>query len=98
MKRILLGLVIAITVLSFVGMGWAGMVMGDLKKIDGAFYVVKDKDGKEHRIHFDDSTEQVGDIKAGAHVEVDNVNGHAKSIKVMEMKEMKEEIKEMEKK
>jgi uncharacterized protein (DUF1684 family) len=86
MKRMLLGLIMGIAVLSFVSMGWAGMVMGELSKIDGSFYVVKDKDGKEHKIHFNDSTTKTGDVKAGAHVEVDESNGHANSIKVMEMK------------
>ncbi|MBI3610400.1 MAG: hypothetical protein HY204_06835 [Nitrospirae bacterium] len=86
MKKILLSLVMAVAVLSFVSMSWAGMVMGDLTKIDGSFYMIKDKDGKEHKIHFDGTTKKTGDVKAGAHVEVDESNGHANSIKVMEMK------------
>jgi len=86
MKRMLLGLVVGVVVLSFVSMSWAGMVTGELTKIDGSFYVVKDKEGKEHRIHFDNSTQKTGDIKAGANVEVDDANGHAKSIKAMDMK------------
>ena len=86
MKPMLLGLVVGVVVLSFVSMSWAGMVTGELTKIDGSFYVVKDKEGKEHRIHFDNSTQKTGDIKAGANVEVDDANGHAKSIKAMEMK------------
>jgi hypothetical protein len=86
MKQMILGLVVGVAVLSFVSMSWAGMVTGELTKIDGSFYVVKDKDGKEHRIHFDNSTQKTGDVKAGANVEVDDANGHAKSIKVMEMK------------
>jgi len=86
MKQMILGLVVGVAVLSFVSMSWAGMITGELTKIDGSFYVVKDKDGKEHRIHFDNSTQKTGDVKAGANVEVDDANGHAKSIKVMEMK------------
>lgn len=86
MKRILLSLVMAVAVLSLVSTSWAGRMMGDLVKIDGSFYVVKDTDGKEHRIHFNDTTKKTGDIKAGAHVEVDEKDGHANSIKVMEMK------------
>lgn len=86
MKRMLSGIIMAVAVLSFVGLSWAGMVMGELTKIDGSFYVVKDKDGKEHKIHFNNTTQKTGDIKAGAHVEVDDANGHANSIKVMEMK------------
>ena len=84
MKKVLLGLLMAITILSFVSMGWAGMVSGDLVKIDGSFYVVKDKDGKEHRIHFNETTKTEGDIKAGAKVEVDvDAANHANSIKAM---------------
>jgi hypothetical protein len=85
MKKLFLGAVITAATLGLTGLGWAEMVMGDLVKIDGSFYVVKDSKGKEHRIHFDPSTKKEGDIKAGAHVEVDNDNGHAKSIKVVKM-------------
>lgn len=94
MRRILLGIIVSVAVLSFVSMSWAGMVSGELVKIDGSFYVVKDKDGKEHRIHFNDSTMKTGDVKAGAQVNVDDDKGHAKSIKVMEMKmDMKKDMK-----
>lgn len=86
MKKMLLSLVMAVAVLSFVGISWAGMVSGELTKIDGSFYIVKDKDGKEHKIHFNDSTKKTGDVKAGAKVEVDEKDGHANSIKVAEMK------------
>jgi hypothetical protein len=86
MKRMLLGMIMAVAILSFVSMSWAGMVSGELTKIDGSFYVVKDKDGKEHKIHFDNTTKKTGDVKAGAQVELDEANGHATSIKVMEMK------------
>ncbi|HEY4485434.1 MAG TPA: hypothetical protein VI702_03800 [Nitrospiria bacterium] len=86
MKRILMGLLTAVFALSFAGLVQAGMVMGELVKIDGDFYVVKDKDGKEHRIHTDATTKKTGDIKAGSQVEVDEANGHAKSVKPMEMK------------
>ncbi|HUK57376.1 MAG TPA: hypothetical protein VLY20_12035 [Nitrospiria bacterium] len=85
MKRMILGLIVTVAVLSMVSMSWAGMVTGELTKIDGSFYVVKEKNGTEHRIHFDDSTQKTGEIKAGAKVEVDDANGHAKSIKAMDM-------------
>lgn len=91
MKRIFISLVMAVAVFSFVGSGIAGMIKGELTKIDGSFYVVKDKAGKEHRIHFNDSTKQSGDIKAGMMVEVDEANGHANSIKMAEMKKEKME-------
>lgn len=83
MKKVLLSLLVAFVILSFVSMGWAGMISGDLVKIDGSFYVVQDKDGKEHRVHFNDTTKKEGDIKAGAKVEVDEKGGHAASIKVV---------------
>lgn len=88
MKRMLFGLVMAVAILSLVGTSWAGMVMGDLVKIDtqGSFYFVKDKDAKEHKIHFDKTTKVTGEVKVGAKVEVDeDAKGHAVSIKVMEM-------------
>lgn len=94
MKRILISLVVAVALVSLVSLSWAGMVRGTLEKIDGEFYVVKDKDGKEHRIHFNDTTKTTGEVKAGAQIEVDEANGHAKSIKVMEMKMEKKEMME----
>ncbi len=89
MKRILLSLVMSLAVLSLVSTSWAGMVSGTLNKIDdkGSFYFVKDAKGKEHKIHFDNTTQKTGDIKVGTHVEVNQAKGHAKSIKVMEMKQ-----------
>jgi len=85
MRRTLLGIIMAVVFLSFVSMTRAEMVSGQLVKIDGSFYVIKDKDGKEHRIHFNDMTQKSGDIKPGDHVEVDNDKGHANSIKAMKM-------------
>ncbi len=88
MSKILFGLFLTVVTLSLASTTWAGVIMGTLEKIDdkGSFYFVKDDKGKEHKVHFDNSTQKTGDIKAGAHVEVDEANGHAKSIKVMEMK------------
>lgn len=88
MKRILQSLIMSIAVLSFVSMGWAGMITGKLEKIDekGSFYHIKDAKDKEHMVHFDATTKKTGDIKAGVHVEVDEEKGHAKSIKVVEEK------------
>lgn len=93
MRRILQGMIMMIAVLSFVTLGWAGMISGKLEKIDekGSFYHIKDAKGKEHKVHFDATTKKTGDIKAGAKVEVDEEKGHAKSIKVEE--EKKEEKK-----
>lgn len=88
MKKILSGMVMTIAVLSFVSLSWAGMVTGTLEKIDEkkSVYVVKDDKGKSHKIHFDTTTQKIGEVKAGAKVEVDEEKGHAKSIKVAEEK------------
>jgi hypothetical protein len=77
-----------VAVLAFVGTSWAGMVSGTLSKIDekGSYYFVKDAKGKEHKIHFDNTTQKTGAVKAGARVKVDVQKGHAKMIKVMEGK------------
>lgn len=61
---------------------WAATVSGNLEKIDGSFYVIKDDAGKEHRIHFDNTTKKTGDLKPGSKVTVEEDNGHAKEIKV----------------
>ncbi|HLB02023.1 MAG TPA: hypothetical protein VJM77_02685 [Nitrospiria bacterium] len=88
MKRILFSIIMAVVILSFVSPSWAEMVMGTLAKIDekGSFYFVKDAKGKEHKIHFDDTTKKTGDVKEGVEVKVDEDKGHAKSIEVVEVK------------
>lgn len=86
MKRMLMSMVLGMAVLAWVGSSWAGMINGKLEKIEGEFYVLKDKAGKEHKIHVDATTQKEGEVKAGAMVEVDEENGHAKSIKVQGMK------------
>lgn len=45
-------------------------IKGDLLKIDREFYVVKDRAGKEIRLHADKSTVLDGAIKVGDKVEV----------------------------
>lgn len=99
MKKIFQGLLTVAVVLSFVSLSFAGMITGKLVKIDEkkSVYVVKDAKGK-HDIHFDDTTQKTGDVKKGAMVEVDEENGHAKSIKVAEKKAEKKEEKKEEKK
>ena len=58
------------------------MVKGDLLKIDGEFYVVKDMAGKEIRLHVDKTTTMDGAIKSGDKVEVQATEkNHAVSIK-----------------
>ena len=57
-------------------------VKGDLLKIDGEFYVLKDMAGKEIRLHADKTTVLDGAIKAGDKVEVQATEkDHAVSIK-----------------
>lgn len=77
-----------VAVLSFVSLSWAGMLSGEVTKIDdkASVYMVKDAKGKEHKVHFDKTTQVTGEVKVGAMVEVDEAKGHAKSIKVAEKK------------
>jgi len=57
-------------------------VKGDLLKIEGEFYVVKEDSGKELRLHVDKSTKVEGEIKAGDKIEVQATDkGHALSVK-----------------
>jgi len=57
-------------------------ITGDLLKIDGEFYVVKDAAGKEVRLHVDKSTKLEGSIKAGDKIEAQATEkGHAVSVK-----------------
>jgi len=57
-------------------------VNGDLLKIDGEFYVVKDMSGKEIRLHVDKTTALDGAIKVGDKLEAQATEKyHAASIK-----------------
>jgi len=57
-------------------------IKGDLLKIDGEFYVVKDTAGKEVRLHVDKTSQLDGTCKAGDKIEAQATdNGHASSIK-----------------
>jgi Cu/Ag efflux protein CusF len=57
-------------------------VKGDLLKIDGEFYVVKDMAGKEIRLHVDKTTTLDGAIKMGDKVEAQATEkNHALSIR-----------------
>ena len=59
-------------------------IKGDLLKIDGEFYVVKDMSGKETRLHVDKTTKLEGAIKAGDKVEAQATEkNHAVSIKTV---------------
>ena len=84
MRKRIMGIVLGTAAAAVIsGTAWAGMIMGELVKVDASFYIVKDDKGKEAKIHFDGTTQKTGDLKPGAKVEVDEANGHAKSIKVM---------------
>lgn len=57
-------------------------VKGDLLKIDGDYYVVKDMAGKEVRLHVDKTSQLDGAFKAGDKIEAQATDkGHASSIK-----------------
>ncbi len=58
------------------------MVKGDLLKIDGEFYVVKDMAGKEIRLHVEKTTTLESALKAGDKIEAQATEkDHAVSIK-----------------
>ena len=57
-------------------------IKGDLLRIDGEFYVVKDASGKEVRLHVDGTSKLEGTFKAGDKIEAQaSDKGHALSIK-----------------
>ena len=57
-------------------------VKGDLLKIEGDFYVVKDTAGKEVRLHVDKTTKLEGAFKAGDKIEAQATEkDHALSIR-----------------
>ena len=61
------------------------VVKGDLLKIDGEFYVVKDTAGKEVRLHVDKTSQLDGTFKAGDKIEAQATDkGHASSIKLVQ--------------
>ena len=58
------------------------IVTGDLLKIDGEFYVVKEASGKEVRLHVDKSSKLEGTFQTGDKIEAEaSAQGHALSIK-----------------
>ena len=57
-------------------------IKGDLLRIDGEFYVVKDTSGKEVRLHVDTTSRLEGTFKAGDKIEAQaSDKGHALSIR-----------------
>ena len=62
--------------------GSQAVIKGDLLKIDGEFYVVKDMAGKEIRLHVDKTSKLDGAFKAGDKIEAQaSGKNHALSIK-----------------
>jgi uncharacterized protein YdeI (BOF family) len=62
-------------------------IKGDLLKIDGEFYVVKDTAGKEIRLHVDKTSQLDGTFKAGDKIEVQATEkNHAVSIRDVQPK------------
>lgn len=73
---------IAAGMVSFSGLTLAAPVEATLVKVEGEFYILKDKAGKEFKGHFNDKTKKVGDIKAGKMVEISiDATGHTTEIK-----------------
>ncbi|MDP1767202.1 MAG: hypothetical protein Q8L74_00200 [Nitrospirota bacterium] len=62
-------------------------ISGDLLKIDGEFYVVKEMSGKEIRLHVDKTTTTDGSINVGEKIEVQATEkNHAVSIRHVQPK------------
>lgn len=47
------------------------MVKGDVMRLEYAYYVVKEKDGTEVRLHADKTTQMMGQLKPGDQVEAE---------------------------
>jgi hypothetical protein len=60
----------------------AQFIRGELVKIEGQFYVVKESSGKEVRLMVDDHTKLIGTLQPGAKIEAQVMeDGYATSIK-----------------
>jgi len=46
-------------------------IMGDVTRVEHGYYVVKDKDGSEVRLHADKTTLMLGQLKQGDRVEAE---------------------------
>ena len=68
-------------------------VEGKVEKMDGEYVSILDAKGKTHKVHTNDTTKKMGEIKEGADVEATvTAEGHAKSIMVKGM-DMKDDMK-----
>jgi hypothetical protein len=64
------------------GAAAAKTVKGEVQKIEGENYTVKDDAGKEVKLHVSADTQKQGDIKVGDKIEAQaDATGHALSIK-----------------
>lgn len=60
----------------------AKTITGELSRVEDGNYFVKAKDGKEVRLHTDNTTKMVGEIKKGDRIEAKmNAQNHALSIR-----------------
>ena len=60
----------------------ARTIKGEVLKIDGENYLVKDATGKEVKLHVSSETKKDGDVKVGDKIEAQaDASGHATSIK-----------------
>jgi hypothetical protein len=58
------------------------MITGEVLRVEGENYFVKGQDGKEVRLHTDDTTQKIGNIRQGDRIEADvNDQNHALSIR-----------------
>lgn len=65
-------------------------VQGDVLKMDGDVYIVKDMTGKEIRLHVDKTTDLQGAVKAGDKIEAQvTEQGHALSMKRVQIEPAK---------
>jgi hypothetical protein len=61
------------------------MVTGEVKTVQGDWYVVQDIEGKEWKIKVDDYTDTIGNVMSGATImAMIEEDGHAKEVKVLE--------------
>jgi hypothetical protein len=58
------------------------MITGEVLRVEGENYFVNGQDGKEVRLHTDDTTQKTGNIRQGDRIEADvNDQNHALSIR-----------------
>ncbi len=64
------------------GLKGGHMITGEVLRVEGEDYFVKGQDGKEVRLHTDNTTQKIGNIRQGDRIEADvNAQNHALSIR-----------------